>query len=144
DAAVALERGDPFRRTGHLPAPPELQVVARALDGLIDAHIARGAAAAPERREELLHRALLRLLDEAATARVVLDREGRVELANQSALELLSGEESEDYRARLRAGAAGEPAPGVTCVAIGELGWICDAAAAPPPRAEEAGEASGG
>ncbi len=132
DAALALERGDPFRRTGHLPAPPELQVVARALDGLIDAHIARGAAAEPDRDEELLRRALLRLLDEAPTPRVVLDREGRVELANQRALELLAEEEGEGYRAALRAGAAGEPAPGVTCLAVGEHGWICDVTPATP------------
>lgn len=135
DAAV---RGDTYRRFRG-EGSPEVLEIGRGLNRLLD-----GRLEPIQRRSlsEIDRAAVLRLLDRSGRASVVIDHEGKVLIASQSALPLLEGEAAE-ATTRALAAYVREPVTGPLIAGAEELiqgeAWLLDLQAPNPPGAGAAG-----
>jgi hypothetical protein len=134
DAAV---RGDTYRRFRG-EGSPEVLEIGRGLNRLLD-----GRLEPIQRRSlsEVDRAAVLRLLDRAGTASVVIDHEGKVLVASQAALPMLEGDGG-DETVRALAAYVREPKTGPLIIGADELiqgeAWLLDLQV-PGPTATTAG-----
>lgn len=135
ETAQAFRRDDPHRRTREVHMPAEFEVVARALNELLD-RAKSGEPGEQDPGHALEQQALLALLAERPRPTVLLDERGRVRVASTSALGILGGDEggSAELYASFERVAQGEEVSALEVRPL-EGGFLCTLPARedPPP-----------
>ncbi|MBN2358913.1 MAG: hypothetical protein JXR83_05630 [Deltaproteobacteria bacterium] len=123
---VAARRGESHRRCARLAAPIEIAGAMTAANALLDQCEAAAAAAAPH-YEPIDRAAAIQLLDAQTEPLAVVDDKGEVVLANQAALDALSGPAGTAARAALHEATADKLPPGLARVTpIKNVhAWLC-------------------
>lgn len=108
----SLERGERHRRCTLSDAPEEIRAVMLSLNRYIDRVSQRAAAGGAESRRD--RAALLHLLDRLPQPTAIVDGEGALVAASESALERLQAEGGAELRAALREASSGGGGPGLS------------------------------